>query len=108
MSNMWEYHQCEKCGKMILSKSDNIKCNCVNLHRSAQFLVSDPDSYYIERDPLSFYDGGFRKGTPITKIQAECMCDVGTFSDGTVLIDKHNTKFQVLRMFDGKQSLIRI
>lgn len=106
---MWQYNKCPSCGKMILSRDDNTECKCVKLHkRSPQFGISDPDSFTIEHDPLPFYDGGFRKGTIITQIQAECMCMVGTFSDGTILCDKSNNKFQICTNFDGKQQLMRL
>lgn len=107
---MWQYNKCPECGKMILSKDDNITCNCVKIrnHRNPQFGMSDPDSLFVEYDPLPFYDGGFRKGTSITQIQVECMCQVGTFSEGTILKDKNNNRFQVHASFDGKQQLMHL
>lgn len=113
---VWHYRKCPECGGMIFSKAQdsyNAPCpKCAKIHRelyhkNATFNFSDPDSYFVESDPLDFYEGGFRKGATITRIQAESMCNVGSFDDGTILYDKDHNRYEA-RTEDGKQRLIRL
>lgn len=110
----WSYHRCLLCGKMVFSKAQdgyNAPCNCVKLHkkpRKAELNFRDPDSYFIDYDPIPYLEGGFKKNAMITKIQAECMLGVGTFSEGTILRDRNNIHYQVNRDIEGKQRIIRL
>jgi ribosomal protein L37AE/L43A len=115
MQTHWHYRKCPECGRMILSKAQDgynapcPKCAKVNegfgYHKNARFNYTDADSFFIENDPLDFYEGGFRKGTAITHIQAECMCTVGSFTEGTVLTDKNHVQYKAVTV-EGKQSLV--
>lgn len=91
---------CNKCEKLRIKDQ--------KIRRAAKFCTNDPDSLFIEHDPIPVYEGGFREGVPITQIQVECMCNVGTFSEGTILRDKHNNRFQVCMNYDGRQQLMSI
>lgn len=112
----WHYRKCPKCGRNILSKAQDgynapcPKCDKMRvIHtKSARFGYSDADSLFVESDPLPFYEGGFRKGVPITRVQADCMCTAGTFSDGTILVDKNCKRFIVKRRKNGGQTLIAL
>lgn len=104
----WNYQKCPKCGSMIFSKEgEPLKCKCAKLRKSSGYHGHyDAESYFVVKDPLPVDEGGFRKGTLITSLQADCMCQVGTFSDGTILQSSHNRRYQVATNLEGKQSLL--
>ncbi len=115
MTTSWHYRKCPSCGAMVLSKAQdayNSPCpKCSRAKRSysknARFNYSDADSLFIENDPLDFYEGGFKKGTPITQVQVVAMCSMGSFTEGTTLYDRHNTHYKAVT-YRGKQRLIII
>lgn len=111
----WHYHKCPQCGAMTLAKDDKSGCpKCAKLHKIPRDIVRkapnlnyvDPESLVIEYDPIPIYEGGLRKGAIIPRMQAECMCILGTFSEGTIIRDKNNNKFQVCADFSGRQRLL--
>ena len=112
---MWHYQKCPECSAMMLCKDSDSKCpKCAKLHKTPRQIIHkspnlnyiDPESLVIEYDPIPIYEGGLRKGAIIPRMQAECMCTLGTFSEGTIVKDKHNNKFQVCADFSGKQRLL--
>ena len=101
---------CTKCAKLRRARSPKSSMPAEQRHRRSRSKPNyiDPDSFIVEYDPTPIIDGGFRKGTIITQIQAECMCSVGSFDEGTILTDQKKRLFQVCTDYRGKQRLRRI
>lgn len=112
----WHYRECPKCHRLVLARAEDgyngVCTKCARPHnsfkKSARFVLNDPDSLIIDYDPLPISEGGFRKGVYIPRSQVECMCQYQTFSDGTILVDKNNNKYQVCRTYDGRQELVLV
>lgn len=110
----WHYEKCPNCGSMLLCKDKYVSpCKskkCANLHRAHRSnqhrYYHDTESFIVVKDPVPVDEGGFRKGTIITRIQADCMCQCGTFSDGTILQGNNNKRFQVATDLEGRQNLL--
>lgn len=111
-NNYWHYRKCPRCGSLIFSKDDNAPCKsekCAKLRKEPRHSPRtryDPDSFIVVTDPIPVMEGGFKQGTTITQIQAECMCQVGSFTDGTILQSNRNRRYLVSTNLEGRQSLL--